>query len=571
MAPGSSRPLHKLLTRGLTFVSTLVLAAAPLVAQPAYAAIPKISPALLAQMTAHPSQRVPVIVEMNAASLPFSSPVNTALAQQAVSILQMNGQAVGGLPIIQGAAGYANASGITAMSLLPGVASIEQDAVVRPRRPATSGSPLPPGHLNSYYPQETRATQVWTQGGSGHGVAVAVLDSGVANDPDLAGRVVASVGFAGAHDPAHPDKGGHGSHVAGTIAGNGSKSNGEYVGMAPQANIVDVQVLDQDGNGRYSSILAGLGWVLSHKDQFNIKVVNLSFGAPPSTPSYQTDPLAAGVEIAWRDGLTIVAAAGNGGPAGGTVESPGLDPYVVTVGSTDDLETLPLADDSVAWFSAWGTPGGSVARPDVVVDGRRIVSTRVPGSTIDAHLPDHVVTANNGATYTRLSGTSMSTAVASGAIALLLEHNPNLTPDQVKRILTSTTQPFGVGAPPAAAGAGMLDAYAARNSGVVGTANLGQRQADGVARTLYAALYGQPLVWKNLTYLGTNWLGFTWQTLPWTQAAWDNIAWDNIAWDNIAWDNIAWDNIAWDNIAWDNIAWDNAEWDNIAWDAFSYD
>src|SRR5205823_3186730 len=126
-------------------------------------------------------------------------------------------------------------------------------------------------------------------------------------------RVMTHVSFAGAYDAQHPDKGGHGTHIAGTIAGDGTKSNQQFVGMAPSANIVDVQVLDQDGNGRYSSVLAGLGWVLSHKSQYNIKVANLSFGAPPSTPSYQGDPLAAGVEAAWRNGITIVAAAGNTG------------------------------------------------------------------------------------------------------------------------------------------------------------------------------------------------------------------------------------------------------------------
>jgi serine protease AprX len=281
--------------------------------------------------------------------------------------------------------------------------------------------------------------------------------------------------------------------------------------------------------------------------------------------------LAAGAEIAWRHGLVVVTAVGNGGPSSGTVESPGIDPYVIAVGSTDDQGTPQLADDSLAWWSAWGTPSGSTARPDVLATGRRVVSNRVPGSSLDTRLPDHVVTANNGATYMRLSGTSMSTAVVSGAVALLLEHQPALKPDQVKKILTATAQPFGHSSLPAGAGAGLLDAYAATYSPNRGTANLGQRQADGVARTLYSVAFGQPMVWKNLTYLGANWQPFTWLTLPWNQAAWDNIAWDNIAWDNIAWDNIAWDNIAWDNIAWDNIAWDNIAWDNIAWDSFGFD
>jgi serine protease AprX len=564
MNRGSLRTSRRLLSTALGLIAALLLVLLPVFAGPANALgnNQKIAPALQAQMALNPLQRLPVIVEMNAAAFPFIGTVNSALAQQAVAILQANGQSVGGLPIIQGAAGYATAVGIQAMSLLPQVASIDQDAVVRPRRPAGSGPGWPPGPSTSLYPTEVKATQVWQQGGSGHGVTVAVLDSGVAPNPDVpTGRVLASVGFAGAHDAQLPDLGGHGTHVAGTIAGDGTASAGQFVGMAPRANIVDVQVLDANGNGRESSILRGIEWVLAHQAQFNIRVINLSFGAPTQGTSYKTDPLAAGVEIAWRHGMVVVAAAGNGGPSSGTVESPGIDPYVITVGSTDDQATPALSDDTLGWWSAWGTPADSTARPDVLATGRRLVSDRVPGSTLDTLLPDHIVTANNGATYTRLTGTSMSTAVVSGAVALLLEHQPSLKPDQVKKILTATAQPFGAAGLPPGAGAGLIDAYAATNSANHASANLGQRQADGLARTLYSVAYGQPLAWKNLTYLGTNLLPFTWLTMPWNQPAWDNIAWDNIAWDNIAWDNIAWDNIAWDNIAWDNIAWDSFGFD----------
>jgi serine protease AprX len=574
MTRGSVRTLRQLLTKALSLAWALLLVVLPLTALPvsAQADNQKIAPALLAQMASNPLQRLPVIIELKPSGFPFVGAVNVALAQQAVAILQSNGQSVGGLPIVQGAAGYATAAGIQAMSLLPQIAAIDQDAVVRPHRPTGSGPAWPPGQLTSLYPTEVRATQVWSQGGSGHGVTVAVLDSGVAPSADLpSARLLASVGFAGAHDAQHPDPGGHGTHIAGTIAGNGTYSAGQFVGMAPQANIVDVQVLDANGNGRYSSILRGIEWVLAHQAQFNIRVLNLSFGAPTQGASYKTDPLAAGVEIAWRHGLVVVTAAGNGGPSSGTVESPGIDPYVITVGSTDDQATPTLADDSLAWWSAWGTPTDSTARPDLIATGRRVVSNRVPGSSLDTLLPDHVVTANNGATYMRLTGTSMSTAVVSGAAALLLERQPLLKPDQVKKILAANTQVFGQSGLAAGAGAGLLDAFAATNSPNRGSANQGQRLADGAARALYSVAYGQPLVWKNLTYLGTNWLPFTWLALPWDQPAWDNIAWDNIAWDNIAWDNIAWDNIAWDNIAWDNIAWDNSGWNNIAWDSFGFD
>jgi serine protease AprX len=579
MIRGSVRTPRQLLVQAFGLFSALVLVVLPVTALSASAkgGNQKIAPPLLAQMAANPLQRVPVIVQMNTGASPFAGAVNVALAQQAVAILQSNGQSVGALPIIQGAAGYATAAGIQAMSLLPQVAAIDQDAVVRPRRPAGPGPASPASRLTSLYPLEVKATHVWQQGGSGRGVTVAVLDSGVAPTADLpTGRVLASVGFAGAHNAQQPDRGGHGTHIAGTIAGNGAYSAGQFVGMAPQANIIDVQVLDTNGNGRYSSILRGIEWVLAHQSQFNIRVINLSFGAPTQGASYKTDPLAAGVEIAWKHGLVVVTAAGNGGPSGGTVESPAIDPYVIAVGSTDDQATLTLADDTLGWWSAWGTPAQSTARPDVLASGRRIVSNRVPGSTLDAMFPDHLVTANNGATYMRLTGTSMSTAVVSGAAALLLEQQPSLKPDQVKKILTATAQSFGQGGLPAGAGAGLIDAFATTNSLNRGSANQGQRLADGVARTLYSVAYGQPLVWKNLTYLGTNWLPFTWLTLPWNQDGWNNIAWDNIAWDNIAWDNIAWDNIAWDqtswdNIAWDNIAWDNSGWNNIAWDSFGFD
>jgi serine protease AprX len=569
----------KHLAKLLTVVPALALLALPLSASPVTAdstGLQKVSPALLAEMTAYPTAWIPVVVEMNAAAPPFSSGGNQTLAQQAVSILNANGQAFGALSIIQGAAGVSTSAGITAMSLLPQVATIEQDAVVQPRRPANSSTTNPPAALTSLYPQEVHADRVWQQGGSGRGITVAVLDSGVAPDADLGSRVLAQVSFAGAYDPSHPDKGGHGTHIAGTIAGSGVRSNYQYVGMAPNANIISVQVLDQNGNGRISSIIRGIEWVIAHQYQYNIRVINMSFGAA-SQGSYKFDPIDAASEIAWKRGIAVIAAVGNSGPNSGTVESPGDDPFIITVGSTDDQATLTLSDDTLGWWSSWGVPQDSTAKPDLISPGRRVVSTLVPGSTLATDLPDHIVYATNGTPYLRLTGTSMSTAVVSGAVALLLEHQQGLTPDQVKKILVSTTQPFGAGSAPAGAGAGLLDANAAWSSSVRGTTNAGQRMSDSAARLVYALIYNNaPLVWKNLTYLGTNWSGYTWLNLPWNDPTWDNIAWDNIAWDNIAWDNIAWDqtswdNIAWDNIAWDNIAWDSSGWNNIAWDSFKFD
>jgi serine protease AprX len=247
----------------------------------------------------------------------------------------------------------------------------------------------------------------------------------------------------------------------------------------------------------------------------------------------------------------------------------------------------------------------SNAKPDLVAPGRRLVSLRVPGSTLDTLFPDRVVVARNGSTYFRLTGTSMATGVVSGAAALLLQRRPNLTPDQVKALLVRTTQPYGwnsgqVLPDPIADGSGLLDAYAAVKAArdeeqddtfasgevvlgalllpgallpdalqpVVGlaSANNTLRPADGFARATYPVLFGSPLHWKDPALGGILWELLTWDTLVWNSVAWDNFNWDSVAWDSVAWDSVAWDSVAWDSVAWDSVAWDS-----VAWDAYTLD
>src|SRR6266513_4236496 len=550
----------------------------------------KIDPALLALMAADPQRLLPVIVEMQAPLPPFFGAPNVDLALGALDLLRFNGVAVAPLSLLDSAAGFANAAGIDALSLVPTVAFIHHDATVGPRPSAAPPMPAAPDQVSSVYPQVVKANKVLQQGIAGRGVTVAILDSGIAPDADLVqptNRILASVNYADTRLTSDP--GGHGTHVAGIVAGNGSRSGGEFIGIAPQANVVDVRVLGSTGSGRLSSVIRGIEWVLAHRTAYNIRVINLSFGAPANLPC-RADPMSAAVEIAWRRGLVVVAASGNGGPQRDTVVTPGIDPYVITVGATDDRGTLGRGDDLLAWFSAWGS-ADSNAKPDLVAPGRRIVSLRVPGSALDVLFPDRVVVAQNGATYFRLTGTSMATAVVSGAAALLLQRRPTLTPDQVKALLVGTTQPYGedsgqVLPDPIADGSGLLDAYAAVNTAPSGApapsggllfgtlqsvarvacVNQGLRPADGFARSLYPVLFGSPLNWKDPLAGGIFWPALTWDTLVWDSAAWDNFAWDSVLWDSVAWDSIAWDSVAWDSIAWDSIAWDS-----IAWDAFTLD
>ena len=518
-----------------------------------------IDPRIQQLMLANPLQRVPIILEMKNATSPLAGS-NAQLAQQAFNLLQLNGLAQVPLPLLDSAAGLASAAEITALSALPGVAYIHLDADVRAHDGTVSAA-----KLATAYPATVNADRVWSSGRTGSGIGVAVLDSGITHDADLVqptNRIVASVNFA---DPLNgvADAGGHGTHVAGIIGGNGFKSGGEYIGVAPGANLLDVRVLDGHGNGRVSSVILGIQWALDHRLQYNIRVLNLSLGAPAPV-DYRLDPLSSAVEIAWKRGMVVVVAAGN---SGGAPDSPGADPYVITVGAEDDHGTASVGDDTVPWFSSYATPVGSTAKPDLVAPGRKIVSIRAPGSALDRALPDRVVKASNGtATYFRLSGTSMATAVVSGVAALVLEQSTNLSPDQVKGVLTGTARPFGqssgVQINPAAVGAGLVDAYVASLGNGFGPTNRHHRPADPTARSLYPALYGQPLTWINPLLNGIQWNNIAWDNLAWDDTAWDNLAWDNLAWDNLAWDNLAWDNLAWDSNKWSNLAWDNLAWDS---------
>jgi serine protease AprX len=531
--------------------------AAPATGSPGTHAAPAtyVAPRLQNRMAADPNAALPVIVQMRSAPSQPSAPAATARtghndeAENAVGLLRQHGKAGSALGILGGASGHLKAGAIRALANNPNVAAIYEDRIYQ--RTAVSDA-----NLVAAYPAVVNAPAAWQQNTTGAGITVAVLDSGINPDPDIAGRILASVNFA---DPATTsDPGGHGTHVAGIIAGDGTMSAGQYIGVAPQANLVDVRVMDAKGNATTSSVIAGLQWTISHAGQYGIRVVNLSLGGTPVT-DYAHDPVAAVAEIAWLHGLVVVAAAGNNGTA---VDTPGIDPHLLTVGALDDQGTSSLADDVIPTWSGWGVPTGSTSKPDIVAPGRRIVSLRVPGSTLDVLNPDRVVTAANGAQYFRMSGTSMATGVASGVVALLLQAHPGLKPNQVKGILTATAAPFGqlagVSVPGPIAGRGVLDEQAASLVATALSGNHGLRVANPAAQTLYPLLNGQPLVWKNPTLNGIDWSQFNW-----TNLVWDDFAWDNLVWDNFAWDSLNWDSLSWTNFAWDSLAWASGSWDAI--------
>ena len=287
----------------------------------------------------------------------------------------------------------------------------------------------------------------------GTGIGVAVIDSGAAWHDDLSAnggpqRVVYFVDYVNAHKNPYDDHG-HGTHVAGIVAGNGFDSAGARIGIAPGADLVVLKVLDKSGRGRVSNVIAALDHLLTIRNRYNVRVVNLSVAAA-ILESYDLDPLTVAARRAVAAGLVVVAAAGNHGEGGtgrtqyGGITAPGNAPWVVTVGATSHAGTIDRADDAIATFSSRGpTAIDYLAKPDIVAPGVGIESLSAPGSSLYKNLASFLLAGTVPTSflpYLSLSGTSMAAPVVTGTVALMLQANPSLTPNAVKAILQYTSQ-----------------------------------------------------------------------------------------------------------------------------------
>ena len=318
-----------------------------------------------------------------------------------------------------------------------------------------------------YNAAAVNANLVWPRGVDGSGVGVAVIDSGVTPVADLGGRqggsrIVYAQDLIGGDGLDHY---GHGEHIAGIIAGNGNTSECSTCtrtlkGIAPNATIIDLRVLDKNGEGTDSGIISAIDTAISLKKTYNIRVINLSLGRP-IFESYKQDPLCQAVEAAWKAGIVVVVAAGNEGRDNtadndgyGTITAPGNDPYVITVGGMKTMGTYDRSDDLIASYSSKGpTLIDNVVKPDIVAPGNKVVSILASSKvTLATEYPQNLVPVSyyNGTTstaesthYYMLSGTSMAAGVASGAVADLLQAQPLLTPDHVKaRLMNSAYKVF---------------------------------------------------------------------------------------------------------------------------------
>jgi serine protease AprX len=471
------------------------------------------------------------------------------------------------LPIVSGVAARVPVTRLAALGADPRVRAVTPDSRVRVAGntgPDPAASPTP----RNVYSQETGVTELRkTAGVAGTGVTVALIDTGIADVADLLGRVL----------PVHDDRTGqdapclnlsgestctdsfgHGTFMAGLIAGSGAASLGEYVGAAPNANLVSVKIAGRSGASDVSNVLAAIQWVVSFKDRYGIRVLNLSLGTD-GHQSYRFDPLDYAVERAWAAGIVVVVAASNRGPAAGTVSKPGDDPFVITVGAVDDLGTEIRSDDRLPSFSGRGpTAADGLAKPDLVAPGAHVVSTNAPGSTIDTLFPGPL-----GPGYRRGSGTSMAAAIVSGAVALILEARPAMVPDRVKFALTSTSVPVASDNI-MDVGSGLIDAERAALVAPAGLANQGLTRSNGlgilgdlnsldsvrgtvrvvaddpVGTVVAGARTAQLATWDPWGYVTGDWNGSSWYGSSWYGSSWYGTSWYGSSWFGTSWYGSSW-------------------------------
>ena len=279
--------------------------------------------------------------------------------------------------------------------------------------------------------QVKKITDYWcedTLGGKflGQGVGVAVFDTGIGLHPDFDDRIAAFQDVINGKRMLYDDNG-HGTHVAGIIGGSGRLSDGVYAGMAPLCHFIVVKVLDEKGDGDIENVIKGIRWVQENQKKYNILIVNISVGTLPHVGDREEQRLLQAVEELWDDGFVVVAAAGNYGPGKGTVTTPGVSKKIITVGSSNDQQEPTVFGRQKKNYSGRGPTKECVVKPDLVAPGSNVYSCNSRyGRNMKAYVPK--------------SGTSMSTPVVSGAVAVLLSKYPDMSNVELKLKLRQTSR-----------------------------------------------------------------------------------------------------------------------------------
>jgi len=435
-----------------------------------------------------------------------------------------------------------------------------------------------------------RADAAWTQGITGAGVDVAVIDTGVNEVDALSGRVIngPDLSFDGEFENLrHRDLHGHGTNMAAIIAADDSEFGD---GVAPGARIVNVKVGAADGTVDVSQVIAGINWVIENRNAngMNIRVLNLAYGTD-GDQAHELDPLSFAVESAWRHGIVVVVAAGNEGRDVVGLANPATNPYVIAVGGAGKS----LENDSGFKSADWTTKGDEIRDPDLIAPGECMLAAGVNGSYLSDSNPAAASTVG-GTAYLRGTGTSQSASVVSGAAALLLEQRPELTPNQVKELLNSNARLLHTRLkknedpqPPHLAGNGLLDigaALASRTPSAAASAQsftpaTGLGTLEGARGSFHVGEPGDELTgeitafgtawdahsWAGATWSGATWSGATWSGATWSGGSWSGATWSGGSWSGATWSGATWSGATWSGATWSGATWSGATWSGATW------
>ena len=472
---------------------------------------------------------------------------------------------------------------------IPGVLAVAPDRAVHTMSQSVDPS-TQPGALSNVT-RIVGATSMWRNGWTGRGVDIALIDTGVDPVGALSGANKLVIGPDLSFESPDPvlrdlDGYGHGTYIAGIIAGReGSTQSGSsyasdtthLLGVAPDARLVSLKLAAHDGAVDVSQLIAAIDWVVEYRTSggLNIKVLNLSLGTD-STQSPQTDPLSWAAEVAWKSGITVVAAAGNGGDGNGGVTDPANNPWVIAVGADDTRGTDSVTDDKVPSFSAHARRQGDRA-PDVIAPGVGVVSLAAPGSTVVTSYPAALV----GTGYLRGSGTSQAAAVVSGAAALLLSQRTTLKPDQVKALLVSTADPLPR-VSSGTQGAGLIDVARAASasppkSGQTAPSGLGTGTLEGARGSGHVMLQGVTLTGER-DIMGRTWRSSTMASEAASRSAWSSDgSFNGVRWTgsgyvqgSLTWSGSTWSGSTWSGSTWSGSTWSGSTWSGSTWSATTW-
>jgi hypothetical protein len=582
-------------------------------------------------LTLH-TRRVATIATAAALAVGFVGPVaaqaSTDAAAQPVPVIvrELPGagnaperavSAVGGtverpLGIIDGFSATVPADRVDVLRTASGVMSVTEDAAVELHDADTASVSGLTGSMYSITQDVIGAESMWNRGFTGRGVDVALIDSGVVpvdglrtpgkvvQGPDLSFEAQVCDDAACSPSPAmHLDTYGHGTHMAGIIAGRDDAAPSRvtradpevFTGVAPDARIVSVKVADATGASDVSQVIAGIDWVVQNRNKngLDIRVLNLSFGTD-GVQDYQLDPLTYAAEVAWHHGIVVVVAAGNGGYGSAKLNNPAYDPYVIAVGGVDGKGTHGVGDDVIP---AWSSTGDGRRNPDLVAPGASVVSLRTPGSNLDDSYPG----ARSGERFFRGSGTSQAAAVVSGAAALLVSQRPGITPDQVKALLMDTAKPLP-SADAVAQGHGLVDLKKARQAATpaavqtwpraTGVGSLEAARGSGHLELDGAVLQGEVDVrgaawdaraWAGAAAAGTTWTGGSMVGSGWDGGVWNGLGWyetgsvdglPGFTWSGHTWSGHTWSGLTWSGHTWSGHTWSGHTWSGHTWSGHTW-